>query len=257
MDVVILCGGKGSRLSLKTADTPKPLVEIGGYPILYHIMKYFYKSGFDRFHLALGYKGNDIKKWFMNDYPFIDSISVDFREALLFKGKENWSINFKNTGLESGTGYRLKQLKNDIDGPFILTYGDGLSDINLAELVAHHKRMVKEKGVVATVSANQPKSQFGIIKSKNGLVKEFVEKPILDDWTSIGFFVCEPSFFDYIPMNKPSCMFEVDVLPKLVEQGKMAVYEHPGFFKPMDTIKDYDDLNEMWNKNKAPWRIWK
>ena len=120
-----------------------------------------------------------------------------------------------------------------------------------------HRKMVKEKGVVATVSVNKPRSQFGIIKSKNGIVKEFVEKPILDDWTSIGFFVCEPSFLDYIPINKPSCMFEVDVLPKLVREQKMAVYEHPGKFKALDTIKDFDILNEMWNKNKAFWRIWR
>ena len=252
IDVVILCGGRGSRLSLKTADTPKPLVEIGQYPILYHIMKIFDKYKFKKFYLTLGYKGNDIKKWFMNDYPYISSMTVDFKEPLMFIGQDKWVVNFIDTGLNSGTGYRLKQLKNYIDNRFILTYGDGLADIDLNKLIEFHKKMVVKKGVVATVSANKPRSQFGIIKSEEGLVTEFVEKPILDDWTSIGFFVCEPQFFNYLNNNKDS-MFEVDVLPKLVKEKKIAVYQHDGWFRPMDDMKDYDVLNEMWKSGKAPW----
>ncbi|MFC1741070.1 sugar phosphate nucleotidyltransferase [Nanoarchaeota archaeon] len=257
MDVVIFCGGRGTRLSEKTKETPKPLVEVGDYPILWHIMKLFSHYGHDRFMLTLGYKGDLIKQWFLN-YRFNGSFEFNLKEPVLPDHPEAWKILFKNTGMDSGTGGRLKQVKDDIKSErFIVTYGDGVADVDIDSLIAHHKKMVAEKGVLVTVSAFRPNSSYGVIKHDGaGIVTSFGEKCQVNDMINIGFMVCERGVFEHIPDNL-ACMFEKEVLSKLTDQGKVAIYEHQGVFHSMDTYKDYTDLNALWNSGDAKWKAWK
>jgi len=257
MDVVIFCGGRGTRLSEKTKDIPKPLVEIGDYPIIWHIMKIFEKYGHKRFILTLGYKGDMLKRWFLN-YRFNQSFELDFKDMRPVKPICDWKVMLKDTGAESGTGHRLRQVENDIKTKqFIVTYGDGLSDINLDKLIKYHNKMKREKGTIATISLFRPKSRFGVVKiNDENIVKGFEEKPQNPEWANIGFIVCEKEIFSYLKEGDNSLMFEWDTLPKLAREGKLAAYLHTGFFGPMDTFKDYVTLNEMWKTNKAKWKIW-
>ena len=257
MDVVIFCGGRGTRLSEKTKETPKPLVEIGDYPILWHIMKLFSHYGHDRFILTLGYKGDMIKQWFLN-YRFNGSFEFDLKEPVFPDHPENWSIMFKNTGLDAGTGSRLKQVEDDIKTDrFIVTYGDGVADVDLNRLVEYHKKMVAEKGVLVTISAFQPNSKYGVIKHDgDGSVASFGENGQVKDLINIGFMVCEKGIFDHLPIS-PDVMLEGDVLPKLTERRKVAIYEHKGVFHSMDTYKDYTDLNALWRCGESRWKVWK
>jgi len=258
MDVIILCGGRGTRLSEKTKETPKPIVEIGEFPILWHIMKIFDHYGFKRFLLALGYKGDDIKKWFL-DYRLKGDFELDFNNVNLPEHIEDWKIIFKNTGLETGTAERIRQLKDDIKSDqFIMTYGDGVADIDLKKLVAYHNKQVKEHGVLATMSAVRPKSQYGLIKHDDkGLVESFEEKPELKMWINIGFIVCERKIIDYIPVDNKAAMMVGDVFPDLAKIRKLAIFKHEGVFYSMDTFKDYVDLNKLWKEDKAEWKMWK
>jgi len=257
MDVVLFCGGRGTRLSEKTKETPKPLVEIGEYPILWHIMKILSHYNHNRFILTLGYKGDLIKQWFLN-YRFTESFELDLSNPTIPDHIEDWKIVFKNTGLESGTGYRLLQVKDDIKtGRFMVLYGDCLADVNIRELVDYHDKMVKEKGILVTVSGFQPKSKYGVIKHESsGVITEFVEKPKTSDWVNIGFMVCENKVFDYIP-DQESIMFEDGPLHRLADEGKLALYKHEGVFHPMDTYKDYSEINALWFSGKAKWKKWK
>ncbi len=257
MDIVIFCGGRGTRLSEKTKEVPKPLVEIGSFPILWHIMKIFGHYGHNRFLLGLGYKGDLIKRWFL-DYRLRRSFELNFKKIKLPQSLEDWKILFKNTGFSSGTATRLKLLKKDIKSKrFIITYGDGLANINIDELIKFHEKQVKENGVIATMSTFQPNSQYGLVEpGKNGLVESFEEKSRIDEWINIGFIVCEKEIFKYIP-NKISAMLVKDVFPVLASKKKLAMYEHHGEFYSMDTYKDYQDLNNMWREGIAKWKVWK
>ena len=257
MDIVIFCGGRGTRLSEKTKDSPKPLVEIGSFPILWHIMKIFGYYGHNRFLLGLGYKGNLIKKWFL-DYRIMRSFELNFKKFKLPNILEPWKILFKNTGLNSGTAKRLALLEKDIKSKrFIITYGDGLADIDINKLVEFHEKQVKKNKVIATMSTFQPNSQYGLVKQgEKGLVGSFEEKSKLQEWINIGFIVCEKEIFEHLP-NNDSAMLVGDVFPNLAKIKKLAMYKHDGEFYSMDTYKDYQDLNNMWMGGKAKWKIWK
>jgi glucose-1-phosphate cytidylyltransferase len=257
MDVVIFCGGRGTRLSEKTKEIPKPLVEIGDYPIIWHIMKIFERYGHKRFILTLGYKGELLKRWFLN-YRFNQSFEIDFKDMKPIRPIGDWKVMLKDTGLESGTGRRLGLVKEDIKTrQFFVTYGDGLSDIDLDRLLSFHNKMRKERGVVATISLFNPRSRFGIVRvGENNLVGGFEEKPMDKEWANMGFLVCEREIFNYIKGDESGLMLEWDILPKLAKEGKLAAYRHSGFFEPMDTFKDYTNLNEMWKSDRAKWKIW-
>jgi len=258
MDVVIMCGGKSTRLSEKLDKTNKALVEVGNFPIIWHLIKIFDFYDCKRFHLALGDYGNQIKRWFV-DYRFYNSYKLNMENPIEPKYRDNWEVNLKNTGSNSGTAFRVKLLQNDIKGDrFIFSYGDGLADININKLIKHHKEQVKKYNVVATMSAVISPSQFGVIKHNDkGLIENFEEKSkISNAWINIGFIVCEKKIFNYITDDQ-NAMLVKDVFPKLAEEGKLAIYKHDGFFKPMDTFKDYNELNKIWETRNAPWNVWK
>jgi len=256
MDVVIMVGGKSVRLSAKLDKTNKHLIKIGNFPIIWHLMKVFDFYDCKRFHLALGDYGNQMKKWFL-DYRLYNSFDLNMEWPSLPTYRDKWHVNLKNTGPDSGTAFRVKLLQDDITSDrFIFTFGDGLADININKLIEYHEKQVKEHGVIATMSAVKPSSQFGVLKCNDkGLIDSFEEKPQVNMWINIGFVVCEREIFDYITDDQKAMMVK-DVFPKLAKEGKLAVYKHDGFFKPMDTLKDYNELNAMWETRKAPWNIW-
>ncbi len=262
MKTVILCGGKGTRLKEETEYKPKPLVEIGGKPILWHIMKIYSHQGFKDFILCLGYKGNMIKEYFLN----LREMSNDF--ILDLGNKEKMCLNecdelagrvyFINTGQESMTGLRIAKIKKYIgeDEDFFLTYGDGIADIDLNKLYECHKKM----GAIATITVIKPVSQFSMLKiekDNNGgnKISKFEEKPKDDNLIGGGFMVCNRRIFDYLSEDK-NYIFEEEPLKKLAEEGKLAAYFHEGFWDHMDTQKDVDRLNEIYEEG-APWEIWK
>lgn len=252
--VVILCGGKGTRLREETEFKPKPLVEIGGLPILWHVMKIYSYYGYNDFILCLGYKGRMIKQFFM-EYEWEN---FDFTMNLKSKDKkwyrnyevEDWNITFANTGDETLTGGRVKKIEKYIkDDNFMLTYGDGVGDINIQKLFEFHKKL----GKIATLTGIHPLTKYGLIKINHGFeVLDFQEKPKMEDLINAGFMVLKSDFFDYI---KSDCMFESNVLPELSKTKQVALYEHPGFWGCMDTYKDFIDLNKMW-QNNPKWKIW-
>lgn len=254
MDVVIFCGGRGTRLSEKTAVIPKPLVKIGEQPILWHIMKIYSHFGHNRFILTLGYKGDEIRKY-IKDYVWLnDDIEVDTSKNTIPKSKENWRIVLANTGEDSKTQKRLFLVKKFIKSKqFMVTYGDGVSDINIDKLIKQHNYMRDNFGTIGTITVTNPRSKFGIVETKNGLVKSFKEKPIMKEFVNIGFMIFEKEVLDMI--DDENIMFVNGLLPKLSEMGKLAYYHNKGFWECMDTYKDYITLNELW-KNKKPWKIW-
>ncbi len=252
MKVVILCGGKGTRLREETEYRPKPLVPIGGLPILWHIMKIYSAHGFSNFILCLGYKGRKIKEFFM-EYEWD---AFDFTMNLRQKKKiwpvehrvEDWNITFADTGEETMTGGRIKAVEKYLNGEdFMLTYGDGVGNVDIGRLVKFHE----EQGRMVTVTVVHPQSKFSIIREEEGTV-EFVEKPPLKDWVSGGFMVCKNTLLKYLDDS----MFEKTVLPKLAREGELAVFPHTGFWHAMDTHKDYLDLNRTWNRGERPWKVW-
>ena len=257
MEAVIICGGKSTRLSEKLDKTNKHLTNIGSFPIIWHLLKIFDFYDCKRFHLALGDYGNDYKKWFV-DYRYFNSYDLDMHNPQLPKYRDNWKVNLKNTGSNSGTAFRVKLLQDDIKGDrFIFSYGDGLANIDINKLIKHHEEQVKKYGVVATMSAVISPSQFGVIKhNEKGLIESFEEKSKIDNaWINMGFIVCEKKIFDYITDDQ-NAMLVKDVFPKLAEEGKLAMYKHDGFFSCLDTFKDYQNLNQIWESRKAPWNIW-
>ncbi len=231
MKVVILCGGKGTRLKEKTESLPKPLIEIGGRAILWHIMKIYEAHGFTEFVLCLGYKAPMIKEY--------------------FAGQEGWKITFADTGEETNTGGRIKRVEKYIDGDdFMVTYGDGVSDINIKKLVAFHKA----HGRIGTVTAVNPPSQFGLLDiDPEGTVKRFREKPVTDRWINGGFFVFKKAFFKYLGSDD---ILEQKPLEAISQEGHLQAFKHESFWRCMDTYKDTLSLNEFWSSGKAPWKIW-
>lgn len=256
MKILILAGGLGTRLSEETDLKPKPMVEIGGKPILWHIMKIYSKYGFNDFVVLLGYKGYYIKEYFANYFLHQSDVTIDMSNGkmeVLNNSSEPWKVTLLDTGLKSMTGGRVKRAQDIIgDEPFMLTYGDGVSNIDIEELVKFHK----SHGKAITMTSAQPDGRFGALEIKStNQVTSFHEKPKGDGyWINAGYFVCEPKVFDYI--MEDSTTFEQEPLKNLASAGEMFTYKHEGFWKPMDTLKDKNDLNKLWDTNKAPWKVW-
>ena len=254
MKTVILAGGKGIRMSQLTVNTPKPLCNVGEMPILWHIMKIYSKYGFNDFAFLLGYKGEKIKEYFM-DYAWkTKSFLLDLKSSSIDVEAESepWKINFIDTGLDTMTGGRLKRAQNYIGNEtFMLTYGDGLANINIDELLKFHRK----QGKIATVTGIYKKSQYGILTVENGLAKSFDEKKNIEGIINGGFFVFEPKIFDYLE-NDTSCVLEQTPLKKLVKDNQLAVYIHDGFWTAMDTLNDINNVNKMWNEGRGEWKIW-
>ena len=257
MKVVILAGGLGTRLSEETKLIPKPMVEIGGKPILWHIMKIYSHYGFNDFIILTGYKSHIIKDYFVHYYQQYSDITVDMQNNSVEIHRiktEPWKVTMLYTGQDTMTGGRIKKAQEYIGNePFLLTYGDGVSDVNIDDLIKSHKA----SGKTVTMTAVQPSGRFGalVIKDDN-MITSFMEKPKGDEsWINGGFFVCEPQVFDYIP-NGDDVIFERAPLENLAKDRKLNAYKHEGLWRPMDTLKDKNDLTEMWVKNTAPWAVW-
>ena len=258
MKVLILAGGFGTRLSEETGIKPKPMVEIGGKPILWHILKSYSQHGFNEFVILLGYKGYMIKEYFVNYFLHNSSVTVDLKNnevSVLNNKSENWKITLLDTGLNTMTGGRIKQAKEIVgDEKFHLTYGDGVSNVNFKELVNFHD---EHKGII-TMTTIQPQSRYGTIEygQDDELVKSFQEKPKGErGWINGGFFVCDPEVFDYID-NDSQCVFERNPLENMSNDKKLYAYKHTGFWRAMDSLKDKNDLEELWNTNNAKWKNW-
>lgn len=258
MKTLLLAGGFGTRFSEETEHKPKPMINIGAQPILWHIMKIYSAYGFNDFVILLGYKGHVIKDYFVNYFIYNSDISIDVsnnKVEILNNKSEPWKITLLETGLNSMTGGRILQAKDVIgDEPFMLTYGDGVGDVNIKELVDYHKL----HGGLVTMTTVQPDGRFGGVdfEEASGNVKSFVEKPVGDGgWINAGFFVCEPQAIDYIT-NGQATVWEKEPLENLAKDGKLFVYKHHGFWKPMDTLRDNKQLNEMWEEGRAVWKVW-
>jgi len=257
MKVVLLAGGLGTRLSEETVLKPKPMVEIGGMPILWHIMKIYSAYGFNDFVVCLGYKGYLIKEYFANYFLHKSNVTINLKDNSLKvhdSHAEPWTITLVDTGNESMTGGRIKRIQAHVNNEtFMLTYGDGVSNIDVKALVDFHK----SHGKHCTVTSVQPSGRFGALDIKeNNEVHSFLEKPKGDgSWINGGFFVCEPEVFDYID-NGDITVWEKEPMENIAKDGHMFSYKHNGFWRPMDTLKDKQDLNEMWDNGNSPWKIW-
>ena len=258
MKVIILAGGLGTRLSEETELKPKPMVEIGGRPILWHIMKIYSYYGFNDFVVLTGYKSHVIKDFFINYYSRYSDITVDMAENSVEIHKtrtEPWKVTMLYTGQGTMTGGRIKRAQEYIGNErFMLTYGDGVSDINIKQLVDFHI----ESKQIATLTAVQPHGRFGALNiAENNHIEEFVEKPEDDGaWVNAGFFVAEPEIFNYIKENDDSLVFEQEPLANLTKDDQLGAFKHTGFWKPMDTLHDKIKLTDMWNSGNAPWALW-
>lgn len=258
MKVVILCGGLGTRLREETEYRPKPMAEVGGRPLLWHIMKMYAHFGFRDFVLCLGYRGNLIKEYFLN-YEAMSSdftISLGRQHSIAYHDdheEQNFRVTLADTGQETMTGGRVRRIERYIEGDcFMVTYGDGLADIDLRALVAFHK----SHGRMATLTTVRPISRYGVLRlDDDARVTEFEEKPRLDGWASAGFFVFDKRIFGYLE-GGDGCVLEKEPLERLAAEGQLMAYRHEGFFYAMDTYREYLALNEMWLSGAAPWRVW-
>jgi len=257
MKVLILAGGKGTRLSEETDARPKPMVEIGGRPILWHIMKSYSRHGYNDFVLLLGYKGYFIKEYFANYFLHQSDVTLDLTNNKMevhSNASEPWRITLLDTGLETMTGGRVKRAERFIgDQPFMLTYGDGVSDVDIRALTEHHRK----QGRLMTMTAVQPDGRFGTFEANSeGRVTQFLEKPRGDgSWINGGFFVCEPKVLDYIRRGDETIL-EREPLEALAREGQLSAFNHSGFWKCMDTLRDKTDLNQMWDAGTAKWKTW-
>lgn len=256
MKTVILAGGFGTRLQEETTVKPKPLVEIGGQPILWHIMKLYAAFGYNEFISALGYKGEAIKDYFLKYYHLYNNLTIGLRNGSIDVHeccREDWTVHLVDTGLHTQTGGRIKRLARWVGNEaFMMTYGDGVADINIRELVDFHRR----NGKLATVTAVRPPARFGGLIFNGDLVARFVEKPqIGEGWINGGFFVLEPQVLDYIEGDET--LFEREPLERLAEDGQLAAYRHEGFWQCVDTLRDLRLLESLWESGEAPWKIWK
>ena len=256
MKAVILAGGLGTRMREETEFKPKPMVEIGGRPILWHLMRNLAAQGINEFIILVGYKGDHIKRYFL-DYHAIESdftVSSDPKASPRFHISEtgpSWEVTVLDTGHLTLTGGRLKYAENFLNQePFLLTYGDGLANVSVQEVLALHKRSNFE----LTLSCARPRSRFGAIKlTEAGKVLNFEEKPLTSDYVNIGFMIANPSFLDAIQGDEP---IEEGPLKRLVHSGMVGAYKHDGFFAPMDTLRDVEFLNSLWDEGSAPWKNW-
>jgi glucose-1-phosphate cytidylyltransferase len=257
MKVVILCGGVGTRLREETEFRPKPLVDVGGRPILWHIMKLYAHYGFHDFVLCLGYRGNMIKEYFLN----YEAMNNDFTICLGQKSQiqyndhhaeQDFRVTLAETGIDTMTGGRVKRVEKYIsDDCFMVTYGDGVGDVDICKLLAFHK----SHGKLATVTTFRPVSRFGILNiTASNRVMNFIEKPKGDAWASAGFFIFQRKVFDYL--SGDDCILEHEPLEHLAADGELMAYHHDGFFYAMDTYREYQVLNDLWKSGQAPWKIW-
>ncbi|EQA61039.1 glucose-1-phosphate cytidylyltransferase [Leptospira alexanderi] len=253
MKTVILCGGLGTRLSEETTIKPKPMVEIAGKPILWHIMKIYEHYGFGDFVLALGYKGEVIKDYFLNYHARMSDLTVSLKSGTVDYSNptaEDWKVQLIETGALTMTGGRLLRLKNHLKETFMVTYGDGVSDVDIQKLVSFHK----SHGKLATVTAVRPPVRFGELSISGDQVIRFQEKPQAEEgWINGGFFVFEPEILNYI--EDESTMLERAPLEKLAKLGQLMSFRHPGYWQCMDTLRDKQTLEELWLQNKAPWKL--
>ncbi len=258
MKVVILAGGLGTRLSEETELKPKPMVEIGGKPILWHIMKIYSHYGFNDFVILTGYKSHIIKDYFINYYTRYSDITIDMQNnsVEIHKNRqEPWKVTMLYTGEDTMTGARIKKAQSYIGNePFLLTYGDGVSDIDIPEVINSHKN----SGKPVTLTAVQLSGRYGaVVIKEDNIITTFSEKPKGDEsWINGGFFVCEPEVFNYIEENNDGVIFEKEPLENLAQNNELNAYKHTGFWRSMDTLKDKKDLTDMWQKDKAPWALW-
>lgn len=257
LKVVILAGGFGTRISEESHLRPKPMVEIGGKPIIWHIMKLYSSYGFNDFIICLGYKGYYIKEYFEHYFLHESDITFDFksnnRKIIHNHSAEPWTVTLVSTGLETMTGGRIKKIQKYIDGkPFLATYGDGVSNINIKKLVAYHL----EHGKIATMTSVQPAGRFGAINvSENNEVINFHEKPRGDgNWVNAGFFVFQPEIFDYL--EDENTVLEKEPLQQLASKRQLRTFKHEGFWKPMDTLRDKKELEDLWSLEIPPWKVW-
>lgn len=254
MKAVILAGGLGTRLSEETVIRPKPMVEIGGHPILWHIMKIYSHHGINDFIICLGYKGYLIKEYFANYVLHMSDVTFDMSTGKMTVHQntaEPWHVTLVDTGEATMTGGRIKRVSKYIDDTFCLTYGDGVADVDISALIAFHK----SQGCLATVTAAQPPGRYGHIDINGNRVTHFEEKPSGDgSWINVGFFVCEPKVIDYIADD--STAWEQEPLEALATGGELAVYKHSGFWHPMDTLRDKNYLEKLWNEKQAAWKLW-
>ncbi len=254
MQCVILAGGLGTRISEESHLRPKPMIEIGGVPILWHIMKIYGAHGIYDFIICCGYKGYMIKEYFANYLMHMSDISIDMRSnsvKILHKNSEPWTVTLVDTGENTQTGGRIKRVSSYINGTFCLTYGDGLADVNITKLVQFH---IKSKAK-ATVTAVQPDGRFGALTIVGNRVVCFEEKPKGDGhWINGGFFVCEMSVLDILEGD--NSVWEDAPLKKLADDKNLSVFRHNGFWGAMDTLRDKENLEKLWQQEKAPWRVW-
>ena len=254
MKAVILAGGLGTRLSEETVIRPKPMVEIGGHPILWHIMKIYSPSGINDFFVCLGYKGYMIKEYFANYHLHMSDVTFDLATGnaeVHSNTAESWKVTLIDTGELTMTGGRLKRIRPYLDGTFCMTYGDGVSDVDIRSLVEFHK----SQKTLATVTAIQPPGRYGSIRISGNKVSSFKEKPSGDGgWVNGGFFVLEPEVTDYVAED--STMWEAEPMEALAREGQLSVFRHPGFWQSMDTLRDKNTLEHLWNTNNAAWKVW-
>ena len=255
MKVVILAGGFGSRLSEETHLRPKPMVEIGGRPIIWHIMKHYSHHGFNEFVICLGYMGYVIKEYFVNYYLHLSDITVDVKTNSYTthdSKAEPWKVTLVDTGAETMTGGRVRRAAPFLNNePFFLTYGDGVGDVDLEAELAFHRSHNK----LMTVLAVQPSGRFGALALDGNAVHTFAEKPAGDgNWINGGFFICEPGVIDYIAGD--DTIFERDPVENLARDGQIQAFKHEGFWRPMDTLRDKNELQDLWDTGKAPWKTW-
>lgn len=252
--VVILAGGLGTRISEETQIRPKPMVEIGGKPMLWHIMKIYAAHGINDFVICCGYKGYVIKEYFANYFLHESDVTFDMKHNRMEvhqSATEPWRVTLIDTGANSGTGGRLRRVRSYLGAEdFCFTYGDGVADVDIKALVAFHRNA----GTKATLTTVQPPHRFGALRFNNDRVADFVEKPVDGGWINGGFFVLNPSVIDYIENDE--IMWEKAPLERLVKEGEVGAYRHTGFWHSMDTLRDKNHLEELWNKNAAPWKVW-
>jgi len=255
--VVILCGGMGTRLREETEYKPKPMVDIGGKPILWHIMKIYAHYGYRRFILCLGYKGSVIKDYFLNYEAMSNDFTINLgkENPLAYQSnhtEQNFSITLVDTGLKTMTGGRIKRIEKFIDtDTFMVTYGDGLTNVNINDLIAFHRK----HGKLATLTATRPPSRFGILElTKEDRVNQFREK-VQAEWINGGFLVFNHRFFDYLDSDA-DCFLEREPMEKLTFEKQLMAFRHEGFWIGMDTYREYEMLNQMWDNGEAPWKVW-
>ena len=256
MKAVILAGGLGTRLSEETHLKPKPMVEIGGMPILWHILKIYSSFGINEFVICCGYKGYVIKEYFASYFMYTCDVTFhlddDNRMEVHHRKNEPWKVSLVDTGDASMTGGRLRRVREYLDNDtFCFTYGDGVADVDVAASINHHQ----SSGKMATLTAVQPPGRYGVLNLEDDLVRQFHEKPGGDNaWINGGFFVLNPAVFDWIDGDNTS--WESDVLPRLAAAGQLTAFKHEGFWQPMDTLRDKNRLDELWSAGQAPWKLW-